>query len=80
VNTIHEVLDWFRPSRGLIFLRPVLMYYTIEIDFSFFLLGSFGGLSGIFQGFSEMSRGSFWIVHDVDLSSLFIVRELSHRV
>jgi hypothetical protein len=38
VNTRHEVLDWFGPSRGVIALRPVLMYYAIEIDSSLFLL------------------------------------------
>jgi hypothetical protein len=47
VNTRHEILDWFGPSRGVITLRPVLMYYAIEIDFSLFLLGSFRGVSGM---------------------------------
>jgi hypothetical protein len=65
VNTRHEVLDWFRPLRGVIVLRPVLMYYAIEIDSSLFLLGYFPILSGMF------SR-SFQVVIDVDLSSLFI--------
>jgi hypothetical protein len=46
VNTRHEVLDWFGPSCGVIALRPVLMYYAIEIDYSLFLSGSFG----VFQG------------------------------
>jgi hypothetical protein len=38
VNTRHEVLDWFRLSPGVIVIRPVLMYYAIEIDSSLFLL------------------------------------------
>jgi hypothetical protein len=67
------------------------MYYAIEIDSSLFRsFGGFSGMSfGIFRGFS---RDVFWdsfldlfpIVSggplDVDLSSLFIVGELSHRV
>jgi hypothetical protein len=65
VNTRHEVLDWFGPSRGVIVLRPVLLYYAIEIGSSLFLSGSFG----VFQD-----------VLDVDLSSVFIVRESPHRV
>jgi hypothetical protein len=69
VNTRHEVLDWFRPSRGIIALHPVLMYYAIEIDSSLFLLGSF-----------EVSPGCLSDVLDVDLSSLFIVGEPPHRV
>jgi hypothetical protein len=69
VNTRHEVLDWFRPSRGVIVLGPVLVYYAIEIGFSLFF--------GMIPGFSRMS---FEIVFDVDLSSLFIVREPHHRV
>jgi hypothetical protein len=40
VNTRHEVLDWFEPSRGVIVIRPVLMYYAIEINSSLFLPGS----------------------------------------
>jgi hypothetical protein len=66
VNTRREVLDWFEPSRGVIALRLVLMYYGIEISSSLFLSGSFGVLF-------QMSRGSFRIVLNVDLSSLFIV-------
>jgi hypothetical protein len=46
-----------------------LMYYAIEIDSSIFLSGSFG-----------VSFGIFWVVLDVDLFSLFIVREPSHKV
>jgi hypothetical protein len=65
VNIRHEVSDWFKPSRGVIALRLVLMYYVIEIGSSLFLSGSFG----IFQG-----------VLDVDLSSLFIVGEPAHRI
>jgi hypothetical protein len=42
VNTRHEILDWFGPSRGVIVLRPVLMYYGIKITSSLFLSGSFG--------------------------------------
>jgi hypothetical protein len=30
----HKVLDWFGPSRGVIVIRPVLMYYAIEIGSS----------------------------------------------
>jgi hypothetical protein len=37
VNTRHDVLDWFGPSPEIIVLRPVLMYYTIEIGSSLFL-------------------------------------------
>jgi hypothetical protein len=44
VNTRHDVLDWFGPSYGVIALRPVLMYYAIEIGSSLFLSGSFGGI------------------------------------
>jgi hypothetical protein len=39
VNTRHEVLDWFGLSCGVIALRPVLMYYAIEIGSSLFLSG-----------------------------------------
>jgi hypothetical protein len=66
VNTRHEVLDRFEHSRGVIALRPVLMYYAIEICSFLFLTGSF--------------RRDFGDVLDVDLSSLFIVEELTHRV
>jgi hypothetical protein len=62
----HEILDWFEPSRGVIVIRPVLMYYAIEIGSSLFLSGFFGVIPGV--------------VFDVDLSSLFIVGEPSHRV
>jgi hypothetical protein len=65
MNTRHEVLDWFGASRGVIALRLVLMHYAIEIVSSVFLSGCFG---------------IFWYVFDVDLSSLFIVGESSHRV
>jgi hypothetical protein len=68
VNIRYEVLYWFGPSRGIIALRPVLMYYDIEISSSLFL-GSFGGPSGYLSD-----------VLDVNLSSLFIVRESHHRV
>jgi hypothetical protein len=71
VNIRHEVLDWFGSSRGVIALRPVLMYYAIEIDFSLFLLVSFEGFSA-FLACQD--------VLDVDLSSLFIVGEPPHRV
>jgi hypothetical protein len=59
----YEVLDWFEPSRGVITLRPVLMYYVIEIGSSLFLSGSFGGFPGIFRIVTEMSLGSllFWL-------------------
>jgi hypothetical protein len=69
VNTRHDVLDWFRPLRRVIVIRPVLIYYAIEIGSSLFLLGSFG-----------VFRGSFENVLDMDLSSLFIVGEPSYRV
>jgi hypothetical protein len=56
VNTRHEVLDWFGPSRGVIALRPVLMYYAIEIGSSPFLSGSIGGFPGMFSAsFSAFS-------------------------
>jgi hypothetical protein len=45
INTRHEVLDWFGPSRGVIALRLVLMYYVIEIGSPLFLLGCFGVFS-----------------------------------
>jgi hypothetical protein len=73
VNIRHEVLDWFGPSHGVIALRPVLMYYPIEVDSSLFLSGSFWVVSGMFSP-------SFSLVLDVDLSSLFIVREPAHIV
>jgi hypothetical protein len=38
MNTRHEILDWFGPSPGVIVLRPVLMYYAIEIGSSLFFL------------------------------------------
>jgi hypothetical protein len=41
-------LDWFKTSCGVIALRPVLIYYTIEIDSSLFLFGSFRVVSGMF--------------------------------
>jgi hypothetical protein len=66
MNTRHEVLDWFGPSHRVITLRPVLMYYAIEIDSSLFLSVSFEGVSGD--------------VLNVDLFSLFIVGKLPHRV
>jgi hypothetical protein len=68
VNTRHEILDWFGPSHGVIALRPVLMYYAVEID-SHLLLGSF-------SVFLRM----LMIIFDVDLFSLFIVGEPSHIV
>jgi hypothetical protein len=73
VNTRHDVLDWFGPSRGVIVLRLVLMYYAIEIGSSLFLSESF-------RGFMGMSSECLPYVLDVDLSSLFIVGELPHRV
>jgi hypothetical protein len=79
VNTRHEVLDWFGSSCGVIALHLLLLYYTIEIGSSLFLLGC---PSGSFGGFSEdfFSRGCLLPSLDVDLSSLFIVGELPHRV
>jgi hypothetical protein len=74
VNIRHDVLDWFGPSCRVIALRSVLIYYAIEIDSSLFLSGSFGG-------FPKMFSASFFAsLLDVDLSSLFIVGELPHRV
>jgi hypothetical protein len=73
--TRHKVLDWFSPSRGVIAIRSVLMYYAIEISFSLFLPFR------IFLGFSgDVLHGVFWIVFNVDLSSLFIVGEPHHGV
>jgi hypothetical protein len=69
MNIRHEVLDWFGLLRGVIALRPVLMYYAIEISSPPFLLGSFEGSSGILRD-----------VLDVNLSSLFIVRKSPRRV
>jgi hypothetical protein len=66
MNTKHKVLDWFWSSRRVIALHPILMYYAIEIGSSLFFSGSSGDL--------------FRVVLDVDLSSLFIVRELPQRV
>jgi hypothetical protein len=36
VNTRHKVLDWFGPSREVITICLVFMYYAIEIDSSLF--------------------------------------------
>jgi hypothetical protein len=72
VNTMR-FLDWFESSHGVVTIRPILMYYAIEIDSSLFLSGSFWVVSEIFSP-------SFPLILDVDLSSLFIVMELSHRV
>jgi hypothetical protein len=88
MNTRHEVLDWFGPSRGVIALHPVLMYYaieigSIEIGSSLFLSGSFWVLPGMFSDFSGIVRdfpGCLPEVLDVDQSSLFIVGEPTHRV
>jgi hypothetical protein len=66
-------LYWFGPSRGVIALRSVLMYYAIEIDPPLFLSESFGV-------FPRMFSGDFQDVLVVDLSSLFIVGKPSHRV
>jgi hypothetical protein len=40
-------LDWFGTSYKVIAIRPVLMYYVIEIDSSIFLSGSFKGFPGM---------------------------------
>jgi hypothetical protein len=45
MNIRHEVLDWFRSSRGVIVIRPVLIYYSIEIDSLLFLF--LGGLFNV---------------------------------
>jgi hypothetical protein len=73
MNIRHKVLEWFRSSRGVIALRPVLMYYAIEVGSLLFLSGSYRDFRGVF-------RPLFWLVFDVDLSSLFIVGEPPHRV
>jgi hypothetical protein len=73
VNIRHEVLYWFEPSRGVIALRSVLMYYVIEIDSFLFLSGSFGVFWDVFCLF-------FGLLLDVDISSLFIIGEPAHRV
>jgi hypothetical protein len=72
VNTRHEVLDWLGLSRGVIALRPVLMYYVIEIDSSLFLVGLFQRFSrDVFclRDFHDVLRD----VLNVNLSFLFIV-------
>jgi hypothetical protein len=69
MNIRRKVLDWFRHSCGVIVIRTVLMYYAIEIGSSLFLSGSFGGVSEMFSIFRI-----FRIILDVDLFSLFIVR------
>jgi hypothetical protein len=61
VNTKYEVLDWFRHSRGVIALRPVLMYYAIEISSSIFLSSSFRGFSGMFSASGIFRMSSMWI-------------------
>jgi hypothetical protein len=73
VNKRHEILDWFDPSRGVIVIRLVLMYYAIEIGSSLLLLESF---SVSFEIFFRCLEG----VLDVNLSSLFIVEELTYRI
>jgi hypothetical protein len=56
-------LDWFRPSRGVIALRPILMYYAVEIGSPLFLSGSFEifprMFSWAFQDYFGLS--SMWI-------------------
>jgi hypothetical protein len=47
MNIRHEVLDWFGPSRELIVICPILMYYAIEIDSSL-SFRIFWGVSGDF--------------------------------
>jgi hypothetical protein len=49
VNTRHEVLDRSVSSCGVIALRPVLIYYAVEIGSPLFLLGSFGDFLRIFR-------------------------------
>jgi hypothetical protein len=71
VNTKHNVLDWFGPSHGVIDIRPVSIYYAIEIDSSIF----FRDLSGVFPGFFLDP-----LILDVNLSYLFIVGEPTYRV
>jgi hypothetical protein len=66
---MYDVLDWFGSSRVVIVLRSVFMYYAIKIGSSLFLSGCLEGFSGCLSD-----------VLDVDLSSLFIVKKLSHRV
>jgi hypothetical protein len=73
MNTRHKVFRPVRPSRAVIALRLVLMYYAVEIGSSLFLSGYFLIVSGMFSS-------SFSLVLDVDLSSLFIVGESPYKV
>jgi hypothetical protein len=62
MNIRYDVFDWFGSSRKVIALRPVLMYYAIEIDSSLFFSWFFRGFSEMFSpffGFFRMS--SMWI-------------------
>jgi hypothetical protein len=60
VNTRHEILDWFGPSCGVLAIRPVLIYYAIEIGSSLFLSGSFRD----FQDFPDCPRcGSILFIY-----------------
>jgi hypothetical protein len=77
VNTRHDVLNWFGPSRGVIALRPVLMYYTIEIGSPLFLSGAFRDLS---RCLLDYLRDVLRPPLDVNLSSLFIVGEPPYRI
>jgi hypothetical protein len=73
MNIRHEILDWFGPSRRVIVICQILIYYAIDIDSLLFLSASSSDFRGVF-------RPLFWLVFDVDLSSLFIVGEPSHRI
>jgi hypothetical protein len=61
VNIRYEVLDWFGPSHEVIALRPILMYYAIEIDSSIFLSGSFEGFLRMFSASGIFRMSSMWI-------------------
>jgi hypothetical protein len=88
MNIRYEILDWFGRSRGVIVLRQVLMYYAIKIGSSLFLSESSRVFPRMFSGsfwacFLDCPRdvtGMFFLLLNVDLSSLFIVGESSHRV
>jgi hypothetical protein len=77
MNTRHDVFDWFRPLYGVIALRLVLIYYTIEIGSSLFLSGSFSDFQ---RSFLRCPPGCLQDVSGVDLSFLFIIEEPPDRV
>jgi hypothetical protein len=70
VNIRYEILDWFKPSCRVIAIRPVLMYYAIEIDFSLILSGSFRDFPGMSFAVFRRFPGDFWDVLQ-DFSGIF---------